>query len=145
MSAISSACSPLSGCEMSRSSTSTPSFCAYLRVERVLRVDEGRGAAELLHLRDHRQRERGLAGRFRPVDLDHAPARQPADAERDVEPERAGGHHLDVLGDIGSPSRMIEPLPNCFSICESAAASAFCLLSSMMFAISFCDKHAILP
>ncbi len=27
-SAISSACSPLSGCEMSRLSTSTPSFCA---------------------------------------------------------------------------------------------------------------------
>jgi hypothetical protein len=26
---------------------------------------------------------------------------------------------------------MIEPLPNCFSICDSAAASAFDLLSSM--------------
>ena len=30
-----------------------------------------------------------------------------------------------------SPRRMIEPLPNCFSICESAAASALVLLSSM--------------
>ena len=29
-SAISSACSPLSGCEISRSSISTPSFCAYV-------------------------------------------------------------------------------------------------------------------
>ena len=42
------------------------------------------------------QRERGLAGGFRPVDLDHAAARQAADAERDVEPERAGGDRLDL-------------------------------------------------
>ena len=26
-----------------------------------------------------------------------------------------------------SPSRMIEPLPNCFSICARAAVKAFCL------------------
>ena len=32
---------------------------------------------------------------------------------------------------LPSPMRMIEPLPNCFSICESAAASALALLSSM--------------
>ena len=68
-----------------------------LRIERVLGVDEGRGAALLLHLRDHRQRERGLARGFRTVDLDDAAARQPADAERDVQAERAGRHHLDVL------------------------------------------------
>ncbi len=28
---------------------------------------------------------------------------------------------------------MMEPLPNCFSICDSAAASAFDLLSSMLY------------
>ena len=44
----------------------------------------------------HVQRERGLAGGFRPVDLDHAAARQAADAERDVEAERAGGDRLDL-------------------------------------------------
>src|SRR5262245_22383768 len=31
-----------------------------------------------------------------------------------------------------SPSRMIEPLPNCFSIWDRAAASALALLSSML-------------
>src|SRR5208282_640794 len=42
------------------------------------------------------QSERGLARGFRPVDLDHAAARQAADAERDVEAERAGGHGVHV-------------------------------------------------
>jgi hypothetical protein len=32
---------------------------------------------------------------------------------------------------------MIEPLPNCFSICCSAAASAFALLSSMRLPLKF--------
>src|SRR5690606_6635906 len=36
------------------------------------------------------------ARRFGPVDLDDAPARQPTDAEREIEPERAGRHDLDV-------------------------------------------------
>ena len=66
------------------------------RVERVLGVDEGADAALLLRLGDGVQRERGLARGFRPVDLDHPAARQPADAERDVEPERAGRDRLDL-------------------------------------------------
>ena len=66
------------------------------RVERVLGVDEGADAAVLLGLGDDVQGERGLAGGFRPVDLDDAAARQAADAERDVEAERAGGDRLDV-------------------------------------------------
>jgi hypothetical protein len=36
------------------------------------------------------QRQRRLAGGFRPVNLNDPAARQAADAERDVEPERAG-------------------------------------------------------
>ena len=42
---------------------------------------------------------------FGPEDLDHAPARQAADAERDVEPERAGGNglHLDRLRRFAQP------------------------------------------
>ena len=66
------------------------------RVERVLGIDEGADAALLLRFGQAMQRERGLAGGFRPVDLDHAAARQAADAERDVEPERAGGDGVDV-------------------------------------------------
>src|SRR5205085_10227430 len=66
------------------------------RIERVLGIDEGADAALLLRLGEAVQRERGLAGGFRAVDLDHAAARQAADAERDVEPERAGGDALDL-------------------------------------------------
>ena len=66
-------------------------------VERVLGVDEGADAAALLRLGDDVQRQRGLARRLRPVDLDDAAARQAADAERDVEPERAGRDRRDVL------------------------------------------------
>jgi hypothetical protein len=36
-----------------------------------------------------------------------------------------------------SPIFMMEPLPNCFSICCSAAASAFALLSSMVYLVKF--------
>jgi hypothetical protein len=78
----------------------TPSFCAYWHVERVLGVDEGAGAAELLHLGDDLQRERRLARRLRPVDLDHPAARQAADAEGDVEAERSGRDDLDVVDDL---------------------------------------------
>jgi hypothetical protein len=66
-------------------------------VERVLGVDERAGAAQLLHLGDGLQGQRGFARRFGAVDLDDAPARQAADAQRDVEPERAGGHGLHFL------------------------------------------------
>ena len=44
----------------------------------------------------HVQRQRRLARGFRPVDLDDAALGQAADAERDVEPERAGRDRLDV-------------------------------------------------
>jgi hypothetical protein len=69
-------------------------------VERVFGVDEGAGAADTLHFGDDLQRERGLAARFRAVDLDHPAARQAADAERHVEAERAGGDDFDVFDDL---------------------------------------------
>ena len=49
VSAISRACSPASGCEISSSSISTPS-CGHRRVERMLGIDEGTVAAFLLRL-----------------------------------------------------------------------------------------------
>ncbi len=42
------------------------------------------------------QRERGLARALGPVDLDDPPARQPADAERDIEAERARRDDLGI-------------------------------------------------
>ena len=60
-----------------------------LRVHRVLGVDEGADAAAALRLGDHVVDERRLARGLRAEDLDDAAARQAADAEREVERERA--------------------------------------------------------
>ncbi|MCY1366431.1 hypothetical protein D9M69_533280 [compost metagenome] len=60
-------------------------------------IDEGALTAELLHFGDGLQGERGLARGFRAVDLDHATPRQTADAQRNVQAQRAGGDHLDVF------------------------------------------------
>jgi hypothetical protein len=46
------------------------------------------------------QRQRGLARAFRAVDLDDPALGQAADAERDVEPERAGRGRLDLLDGV---------------------------------------------
>ena len=58
-------------------------------VERVLGVDEGREASGLLRLGDDLEGKRRLAGGLRAEDLDDAAARDPADAERGVDRERA--------------------------------------------------------
>ena len=62
----------------------------------MLGIDEGADAAVLLRLGEAMQSQRGFARGFRAVDFDHPAARQAADAERDVEAERAGGHGVDV-------------------------------------------------
>ena len=97
------------------------------RIERMFGVDEGANAALLLRFGDDLQRQRRLAGGFRSIDFDDAALRQTADAERDVEPERARRDRLDVDRLSLAPSLMIEPLPKFFSICASAASSAFFL------------------
>jgi hypothetical protein len=68
-----------------------------LDVERVFGVDEGAGTAELLHFGHDLQGQRGLARGLGAVDLDHPTARQAANAERDVQAQRAGGDDLDVF------------------------------------------------
>ena len=60
-----------------------------LWIEGVFDVDEGRGPAGLLRFGDDVQCEGRLAARFRPVDFHDATARQPADAERQIECYRA--------------------------------------------------------
>ena len=94
-SAISSACSPVSGCETSSSSMFDADPARVGRVHRVLRVDERADPAAPLRLGDHVVDERRLARRLRPEDLDDAAARQPADAEGEVERERAGRDRAD--------------------------------------------------
>ena len=66
------------------------------RVEGVFSIDEAADAAGLLGLGDDVKRQSRLARGFRPVDLDDAAARQAADAQRDVEAERAGRHRADL-------------------------------------------------
>jgi len=85
---------------MSSSSVFDAELLGVRDVERVLRVDERRDPALLLHVRDRVQRERGLTARFRTVNLDDAATRIATDADRDVEPHGARGHHLHVSADL---------------------------------------------
>ena len=71
-------------------------FFGVLRIERVLDIHEGREPAQLLRLRDERQRERGLSRRLRPEDFDDAPARKAAATERAVDQDVARRDHLHV-------------------------------------------------
>jgi hypothetical protein len=95
-SVISSACSPVSGCE--EVLELDPELGRVLDVERVLGVHERAGAAELLHLGDDLERERGLARGLGTIDLDDAATGQAAHAQGDVQAQGPGGHDLDVLG-----------------------------------------------
>ena len=63
-------------------------------VERVLHIDEGYRAAQLLRLSGDVQAQRGLARALRPKDLGDAPARDASHAQGDIQRERAGGDHL---------------------------------------------------
>src|SRR3984893_11276316 len=70
------------------------------RVERVLGVDEGAGSAAALRFGNDMQGKRRLAGALWAVNLDNPPARQPANAERDVETQRSGRYYLGIGGSL---------------------------------------------
>ena len=110
-----------------------------VRIERVLDVDEGRRAADLLRFGDRVERERRLTAGFRTVDFDDAAARQTADAEREVERDRAASESTsNDMRSWKSPILMIEPLPNCRSICARALLRATCRSScAAMLFLSF--------
>ena len=55
-----------------------------MRIERVLRVDEGTQTPSLLGIGDNVRADGSLTGSFRTINLDDAPARHTADAERHV-------------------------------------------------------------
>ena len=74
---------------------STPISLRVQRVHGVLGVDERADAAELLGLGEHVVDERRLARGLGPEHLDDAPARDAADAEREVERQRTGGDRVD--------------------------------------------------
>ena len=88
-------------------------LAGVLGIERVLGVDERGDAALLLHVGDRVERECRLSGRLRTVDLDDAAAREPADAEGDVEGDRSGGDHFDRCALVAAQShdRALSELP----------------------------------
>ena len=67
-------------------------------IKRVFGINEGDGAASFLRFGQHVQRQRGFARAFRPVNLDHAAFGQTADAERNIEAQRAGRNQFDIHG-----------------------------------------------
>ena len=101
ISQISSACSPVSGCEIEQILDVDAELARVLRVERVLGVDVRRDAARLLGVRDDVKTERGLAARLRTVDLGDAAARNSTDADRRIEIDRTRRDRLDA--DLAAP------------------------------------------
>ena len=102
-------------------------------VERVFGVDEGRHAAGLLRFGDDLQGDGGLTGGFRAEDLDDAAAREAAYAERSVEGDGTGRDDRDGHDASFEPSRMMEPLPNCFSSPDRASSIALLRSSATIF------------
>ena len=100
MSAISSACSPVSGWETSSASVSTPSFLAYSGSSACSASMNAAMPPAALGVGHRVQGDRRLAGGLRAVDLHDPAARQAADAERDVEGDRAGRDDLDRRADL---------------------------------------------
>src|SRR5450755_3900010 len=72
-------------------------FFRINRVERMLRIDERRGAAMCLCRGDDRKRQRGLARGLWPIDLDDAATRDAADAERNIQAQRAGRNRVYLI------------------------------------------------
>ena len=93
----------------------------------MLGVDEGRDAAPFLGLGDDVLRQRRLAGGLGAEDLDDAPARDAADAQREVEGEGTVGMAPTFILAAASPSLMMEPCPKDFSMVASVDSSAFAL------------------
>jgi hypothetical protein len=65
-------------------------------IQRVLDIHKAADAAVALRFGNGMKTDGGFAGAFRPVNLDNAPARQPADAERNVQAQAAGGDRFDL-------------------------------------------------
>ena len=70
-------------------------FFGVAGIQRVFGVNERREAAGLLRVGDDVQHQRGFAGGFRAENFHDAPARNAADAEREVNRQAAGRDDLD--------------------------------------------------
>ena len=70
-------------------------------IQGVLNVDKGNLAAQLLGFSQNMQGQGGFTGRFRPIYLNDASAWQAADAQRQVQPQAAGGNGIHLHGNVG--------------------------------------------
>ena len=61
-----------------------PDVLCVDRIQCVLGIDKARNAAALLHFRNHVQRDRGLTGGLRSVDLDDTSLRNAAESQREI-------------------------------------------------------------
>ena len=66
----------------------------------MLNVDKGNLAAQLLGFSQNMQGQGGFTGRFRPIYLNDASAWQAADAQRQVQPQAAGGNGIHLHGNV---------------------------------------------
>ena len=67
----------------------------------MLCVNKGTGAANFLSLCDNLEREGGLSGRLRPIDLDNTTPGQTTDTQRNIQPQGPCGYSRDFfLGSI---------------------------------------------
>ena len=100
-------------------------------IQRVFGVNEGRQAAGLLRIGDDVEHERGFAGGFRAENFDDPPAGKTATPSAGR--TKSTPVEITEMGTIASfdPNRMIEPLPNCFSICANANSIALPRSSAM--------------
>ena len=67
------------------------------RIKSMLGVDKGADAAVFLALGDGFQTQGGFTGRLGAKNFDNTATRQTADAQRQVQPQRTGGNHLQVF------------------------------------------------
>ena len=97
----------------------------------MLCVDVGGEAAVFLRIGDDVRGERRFSGRFRAEDFNDSAARNAADASamsRVIAPVL-----ITLISRAAEclPSVMMEPSPNCFSICAIAASNAFFFAESL--------------
>ena len=113
------------------------------RVHGVLGVDVGADAAVALGLGHHVHGQGRLARGLRTEDLDDPAPGEAADAEGEVEGQSAPVGMASMFMWRFSPMRMIDPLPNCFSICPRAMSSA--LSRSMSSSLLGAVAHLTVP
>src|SRR5699024_2640204 len=107
-----------------------PETRGVLDIQGVLGIHKRTDTTDFLHFGDDLQGKRGFTGGFGAVDLDHPAAWQPANAQGDIQPQRARGDGLDVMAGglivAITHDRTLAKLPFDLSNGGSQRLGAFC-------------------